>query len=143
MLIPMSILTILTIFSGFLFKDIFIGKGTTFFQNSIYVCKENYIDSDCIPLGVKLLPVILGFITIIIAMHLSLFDYKLSILQNKKFYNLHQFLYNRYHIDTIYNFIALRFLENCFSLYKLVDQILIEICGPNLIRNAYGWILVL
>jgi NADH-ubiquinone oxidoreductase chain 5 len=143
MLVPMCILTVFTIFSGFMFKDIFIGKGSTFFQNSIYVYKDNYIDSDCIPLYIKLLPVVLGFITIVIGMHSALFDYKLSILQNKRFYNIHQFFYNRYHIDSIYNFIALRFIDNCFSLYKLVDQVLIEISGPNLVRNVYGFILLL
>lgn len=141
MLIPMSVLTVLTIFSGFVFKDIFIGKGSTFFQNSIYIHKDNYLDNDCIPVYVKLLPVILGFITIIVSLHASIFDYKLSLLQSGKLYNIHQFLYNRYHIDTLYNLIAVRFLNSCFSLYKTVDQVLIEICGPNLVRTIYGLII--
>jgi NADH:ubiquinone oxidoreductase subunit 5 (subunit L)/multisubunit Na+/H+ antiporter MnhA subunit len=142
-LTPMIILAILTIFSGFFFKDIFIGSGSTFFQNSIYIDKSNYLDSNCIPIPIKLLPVVLSFITIIIALHSSLFDYKLSVAQVSRFYNLHQFLFNRYHIDTVYNLIAIRFLNSCFTLYTLVDQTLIELCGPNLIRNIYGYTVIL
>jgi NADH-ubiquinone oxidoreductase chain 5 len=134
----MCILTVLTIFSGYIFKDIFLGKGSTFFQNSIFVYKDNYLDNDFIPLYVKLIPVILGFITIFIGLHTSLLDYRFSLLQTTKFTNLHQFLYNRYHIDTLYNLLALRFLDSCLSLYKFVDQTLIEICGPNLVRNLLG-----
>lgn len=139
-LIPMIVLAIFTIFSGFIFKDIFIGSGTNFFQNSIYINKFNYLDNNCIPLLIKLLPIILSFIAIAAALHSSMFDYRLTIAQSSKFYNIHQFLFNRYHIDTVYNLIGVRFLNTCFILYKIVDQTLIEICGPNLIRNLYGYL---
>ena len=137
-LIPMIILSICTIFSGFLSKDIFIGKGTVFFQNSIFISKTNYLDADFICLFVKLLPIFLGFASIILALHSSILNNRFTELQQFRFYNIYQFLFNRYHVDTLYNFIALKFLDTCFILYKFVDQGLIEICGPNLIRFIYS-----
>lgn len=41
MLIPMFILGILSIFSGFAFKDLFIGLGTNFFDASIFILPKN------------------------------------------------------------------------------------------------------
>jgi NADH-quinone oxidoreductase subunit L len=142
-LTPMITLSVLTIFSGFMFKDVFLGKGSNFFKNSIFIHKNNLIDNECIPVLIKMLPVVLTLVTILVALHISVYDYYLTKLQMTKFRNLHQFLFNRYHIDTIYNSIALWFLNLSFTLYKMVDQRLIEIFGPNLIRNVYGYLLIM
>jgi len=105
-LAPMIILSILTVFSGFMFKDIFIGKGSTFFKNSIFIHKDNFLDSDFLPTSIKLIPIILSLIIIVLALHIPTYDYLLVKWQSTRFRNIHQFFYNRYHIDTIYNYIA-------------------------------------
>jgi len=106
-LTPMIILSILTVFSGFVFKDIFIGKGSTFFKNSIFIHKDNFLDNDFIPIPIKVMPIIISLIVIVIAMHIPTYDYLLVRLQSTKLRNIHQFFYNRYHIDTVYNYLAI------------------------------------
>jgi len=42
MSIPLVILAFGSIFVGYIFRDLFIGMGTPFFDNSIFVLPENY-----------------------------------------------------------------------------------------------------
>jgi len=42
MSIPLFILAIGSIFVGYMFKDMFIGIGTPFFNNAIFINFENY-----------------------------------------------------------------------------------------------------
>jgi hypothetical protein len=56
----------------------------------------------------------------------------------KWFNKVHLFLFNRYHIDTLYNKIAYKFLFNSYILYKFVDQKLIEITGPAFARLIFS-----
>jgi NADH-ubiquinone oxidoreductase chain 5 len=57
--VPLFILAICSVSSGFLFKDLFIGLGTTFFQNTILIKNENYTftDAEFIPSYIKLIPI--------------------------------------------------------------------------------------
>jgi NADH-ubiquinone oxidoreductase chain 5 len=60
----LTILAFGSIFSGYLFKDLFIGLGSDFFNFSIYIKANNVIiiDSEFIPYYLKLVPTIFSFI---------------------------------------------------------------------------------
>ena len=47
-----------TYFSGFFFKDLFVGPGTCFFQGSIFILPSNYnvIEAEFSPTFFKMLP---------------------------------------------------------------------------------------
>jgi NADH-ubiquinone oxidoreductase chain 5 len=64
MALPLSALSILSIFSGYLTKDLFIGLGSDFFIDSIFIKPENLtiIDSEFIPFYIKLLPTTLSLL---------------------------------------------------------------------------------
>lgn len=136
---PMIILSLLSIVSGFFFKDVFSGKGSNFFKQSIFIHEKNYIDSEFIPLFFKVLPIFVVFLGIFLGMHMGFLN-KITNVQGyyRYFGKLHLFIYYRYHIDTLYNKIALKFLLKSYILYKFVDQKLIEITGPALARSLFS-----
>jgi NADH-ubiquinone oxidoreductase chain 5 len=134
--ISLLILTIPSIFIGFYAKDMFIGLGTNFWCNSIFVLPENMnrIDSEFIKQTYKLLPVILSLTGASLAFFLYTFGgeilFKLKISKlGKKIYN---FLNKKWFFDKIINeYIT----QNCLKFgyrvcYKIIDRGIIEILGP-------------
>jgi NADH-ubiquinone oxidoreductase chain 5 len=74
MSLPLFILSIGSIFIGFLFKDMFIGMGSTFFGNSIFVLNVNLIEAEFLDPIIKFTPVIFS----ISAALLSIYIYHVS-----------------------------------------------------------------
>jgi len=135
----MIILSLLSLTSGFFSKEILCGKDSNFFKQSIFIHEKNLIDSEYIPLVLKCLPIFVVFLGIFLGVHLT----TITTLSNtegyyKRFNKVHLFLFNRYHIDTLYNKIAYKFLFNSYILYKFVDQKLIEITGPAFARLIFS-----
>jgi NADH-ubiquinone oxidoreductase chain 5 len=68
MSLPLVILAIFSIFFGFITKEIYIGLGTGFFENSIYIhpLQEVFIDTEFgITSLLKLIPLILTIFVIV------------------------------------------------------------------------------
>jgi NADH-ubiquinone oxidoreductase chain 5 len=61
--LPLFILTFPSIFIGYLAKDLFIGLGTGFWNNALFIFPTNFnmIDAEFAPLSFKLLPLCLSF----------------------------------------------------------------------------------
>jgi len=59
-LIPLTVLAFFSLFSGFFFKDLFLGLGSNFFDFSIFVLPENFsVDkAEFLPSHIKILPLI-------------------------------------------------------------------------------------
>lgn len=130
------ILTIPSIFIGFYTKDMFIGLGSDFWENAIFVLPENMnrIDSEFIHQSLKLLPVFLSISGAFLAFFLYtfnsnfLFKIKTSLI-GKKFYN---FLNRKWFFDKVYNeYISQIGLSFGYKIcYKIIDRGIIEILGP-------------
>jgi len=130
------VLTIPSVFIGYFSKDLFIGLGTNFWGNAIFVLPENMnrIDSEFIVQSYKLLPVIFSISGATLAFILYtfqnkfLFKIKLSFL-GKKLYN---FLNKKWFFDKIYNeYFAQTALKFGYRIcYKIIDRGIIEILGP-------------
>nr|WGU20058.1 NADH dehydrogenase subunit 5 [Phytophthora sp. ML-2023a] len=134
--IPLGLLAFGSIFIGYLSKDMFVGLGSDFWNNSIYINPLNnqMIDAEFLPTFFKLLPVILSFGGLFSAFYLYFFKFK--FLYNLKisgygiyFYN---FLNRKWYFDKIYyEFINQYVLKIGYDFtYKMIDKGLIEMCGP-------------
>lgn len=134
--VPLGLLAFGSIFVGYLSKDMFVGLGTNFWNNSIYINPANnqMIDAEFLPTFFKILPVIVSFCGLFGAFYLYLFKFK--FLYNLKiskygvyFYN---FLNRKWYFDKIYyEFINQYILKIGYNFtYKMIDKGLIEMCGP-------------
>jgi len=69
--IPLTILSLFSIFFGFVFSDLFVGLGTDFFANSIFTHPNNItlVEAEfSLPLMFKLLPTIGSVLAAILAL---------------------------------------------------------------------------
>lgn len=142
--LPLFLLSGLSLLSGYLFKDLFIGLGTTFFRNAIFVLPNNYIyiDAEFIPTIIKLLPIYLSIEGAILAYYVSKnFNITLTYWQQFTFYSIFEFLNNKWHFDTIYNYFINKPLLNYSytNIFKGLDKEFLEFFGPSgLTNNLYN-----
>ena len=134
--LPLFILSFLSIFVGFLCKDLFIGFGTHFWNASIFILPYNYSLSDIefISIFFKLLPLIITILGAFLSYFLygyKVFDFFL-IKKTLRFKNFYTFFNRKWFFDRFYNeFITQNIL--IFSLehsYKTIDRGLLEKIGP-------------
>ena len=135
-IIPFSILALFSIFFGFIFSDLFVGIGTDFFGNSLYVSPHHIsiVEAEfSLPLIIKLLPAIFSLLGAIIALYLYHINPEFIIgLTNtnlgRQFYT---FLNGKYFFDIIYNhYIIALGLKIGYNISKLFDRGIIELVGP-------------
>lgn len=136
MAFPLAILALGSIFIGYLTKDMFIGLGTNFWNNAIYIHPNNIqiIDAEFLPTKIKLLPVFFSLFGMFLALFLYQlnfeFFYKLKISKiGLYFYN---FLNKKWYFDKIYyELINQNILQISYNIsYKLIDKGIIEFFGP-------------
>jgi len=130
MVLPSCILAAGAILSGFLFKSLFIGETTEFWNNSIFVL--NVISNAHPPTWFIMLTPIIVMITIPIAYYLFIKNEKILknlILRNQKIYN---FLLNKWYFDELYNFIFVEPIKKLGSFFwKKGDLNTIDRYGPD------------
>lgn len=137
MTMPLFLLSILSIFVGYLTKDLFIGFGTDFWNSSIFIHPANYslTDIEFINVGFKVLPLILTIVGVIYAFFLYLFGIESYFLQKKEsvFKSYYTFFNKKWYFDRIYNqLINQSFLSASYNFfYKNVDRGIIEFIGPT------------
>ena len=134
--LPLGLLAFGSIFIGYISKDLFVGLGSNFWNNSIYIHPLNnqMIDAEFLPTFFKILPVIFSFSGLFGAFYLYFFKFK--FLYNLKiseyglyFYN---FLNRKWYFDKLYyEFINQYILKIGYTVtYRIIDKGLIELCGP-------------
>ena len=140
--LPLGLLAFGSIFIGYLSRDMFVGLGSNFWNNSIYINPINnqMIDAEFLPTFIKLLPVIFSFCGLFSAFYLYFFKFK--FLYELKTSNLGLYLYNflnrKWYFDKIYyEFINQYMLKIGYNYsYKMIDKGLIEMFGP------YGFVTI-
>ena len=103
MLIPSCLLAVGAIISGILFKEIFIGSDTQFWNNSILFLQT--IQHDHPPTWLLVITPLIVIVTIPTAYYLFVKNegiVKNLVLKNQLMYN---FLLNKWYFDDIYNFV--------------------------------------
>src|SRR6201747_667982 len=137
MSLPLIVLTVFSIFFGYITKDIFIGLGSGFFaDNSIFIhpTHEIMLDTEfAVPTLFKLLPLIFTISLSVIAIVLSertpkvLTHFKLSRFG----YNTFSFFNQRFLVELYYNrYITDLVLKLGGQTTKVLDKGSIELIGP-------------
>lgn len=133
LLFPLIILTIGSIFFGYILKDLFVGLGVNTWNNVIFMHPLNnfFLESEYLYVGHKWLPFTLSIFGISMAFIINTlkFNYMFFVnLINFFFY----FLSKKWYFDAFYNkaivFPVLNFAFN--TTYKNLDRGFIELVGP-------------
>ena len=139
MIIPLIILAIGALFSGYFFKELFIGNNSTFWGESILFL--NFVRLENIPLWLILITPMLIIIAIPFSYYLYLKDK--TILDGVKNSNLplYNFLLNKWYIDEIYDFAFINPLKKIGTFFwKKGDQDTIDRFGPDGISKVIKYI---
>ena len=142
-IIPLLVLALFSIFFGYLFSDLFVGVGSDFFANSLFIHPNNIsiIEAEfSLNPFIKLLPAILSLTGVILA--IFMYHSTPHIINNltlnslgKKIYG---FLNGKYYFDVIYNhFIISKGLQLGYKISKEIDRGAIELLGPYGLTNAF------
>jgi NADH-ubiquinone oxidoreductase chain 5 len=141
-IIPLCLLALFSIFFGYIVADLFVGVGSDFFGNSLFIHPNNIsiIEAEfSLPLIIKLLPAILSFSGVIIALYFYNLNPHFIILltSNKLGRNIYTFLNGKYFFDLIYNqFIIALGLKIGYTISKILDRGVIELVGPYGLASA-------
>ena len=141
-IVPLIILSLFSIFFGYFFSDMFVGVGSDFFGNSLFIHPNNItlVEAEySINIGLKLLPSILSFIGATSA--LFIYHKSPEILNSltdtaigRKLYNL---LNGKYYFDVIYNnYIFTNGFKLGYNISKKIDRGTIELVGPYGLSNS-------
>lgn len=136
MSVPLLLLTFLSIFIGFLSKDLFIGLGNSFWKTSIFILPVNYLGTDIE--FIETLPKIAPLLFSTLGAVCAYFLYKNYLVQfyslknNSLFRKFYFFLNRRWYFDRLYNqYVSQIVLNKSFSFfYKEMDRGLLECFGP-------------
>ena len=137
MAIPLFFLSFFSIFIGYFFKDMFVGIGTNFWGNSIFVLPQNalILEAEFLPVLIKLFPVFLSILGAIISFILYIFFFKLLFLFKLSYVGRHLYIFlnRKWFFDKIYNYIfAHQFLVWGYRQpYQNLDRGLFEYIGPS------------
>jgi NADH-ubiquinone oxidoreductase chain 5 len=141
-IIPLFVLALFSIFFGFVFSDLFVGVGSDFFGNSIFINPNNIsiIEAEfSLPLLIKLLPSILSLFGASLAIYLYHVnpEFIINITDYSLGRNIYTFLNGKYFFDVIYNnyFIAAS-LKTGYTISKVLDRGVIELLGPYGLASA-------
>ena len=140
---PLLILSLFSIFFGYITNDLFVGIGSDFFGNSLFIKPNNIILIDTefsLPIIIKLLPAILSIIGAMSALYLYHLEpnFLINITDYSIFRKIYSFLNGKYYFDIIYNhfFISKGFYIS-YSISKEIDRGVIELLGPYGISNSF------
>ena len=142
-IIPLLVLALFSIFFGYIFSDLFVGVGSDFFANSLFIHPNNIsiIEAEfSLNPFIKLLPAILSLTGAMLA--IFMYHNTPHIINNltlnslgKKIYS---FLNGKYYFDVIYNhFIVSQGLQLGYKISKEIDRGVIELLGPYGLANAF------
>nr|AUN44939.1 NADH dehydrogenase subunit 5 [Cyclocybe aegerita] len=140
-IIPLLILAIFSIYFGYIFSDLFIGIGSDFFKNSIFIHPNNIslVEAEfSLNPFIKLLPAILSFTGALSAIYM--YHLQPIFMINITNYNLsrkiYAFLNGKYYFDVIYNqFFISAGLKLGYTISKEIDRGAIELLGPYGLSN--------
>ena len=141
-IIPLLILALFSIFFGYIFSDLFVGVGSDFFGNSLFIHPNNIsiIEAEfSINPIIKLLPAIFSFTgaaSAIFIYHKSP-EIIINLTETTIGQKLYGFLNGKYYFDVIYNhFIVSAGLQTGYLISKEIDRGAIELLGPYGLANT-------
>ena len=140
--IPLFILALFSIFFGYVLSDLFVGIGSDFFGNSIFINPNNITIVEAefsLPLLIKLLPSILSVLgaTSAILLYHVYPEFIISLTDSNLGRKIYTFLNGKYFFDIIYNnYIIATGLVKGIIISKVLDRGVVELIGPYGLASA-------
>jgi proton-translocating NADH-quinone oxidoreductase chain L len=139
MAFSLSVLSLGSIFLGYLAKDLFIGFGTPFWNGSIYHAPKwagAQIAGEFLPLWIKMTPFFGSMFSVLLVflINSSVFSTPFANLyRSESFLAAYRFLSHKWYFDAVYNKIVNQpLLEGGYRVvFKLLDKGLFEYFGPT------------
>lgn len=134
---PLVILSVGSIFIGYLSRDMFVGMGSDFWGNSLFILptKLYTLESEWLDSSVKMIPLIFSFSGAGLAIfhYLFAFDSLVSLKKSKFGRSLYTFLNRKWFFDKVYNeYISQALLKTAYkNTYQNMDRGLLEFLGPQ------------
>jgi NADH-ubiquinone oxidoreductase chain 5 len=134
--IPLFVLSLFSIFFGYIFADLFVGVGTDFFGNSLFIHPDHItlIEAEfSLPILFKLLPTIGSVLAAVLAVFLyhKAPNFLVELTESPLGRSIYQFFNGKYLIDIIYNnYIIAGGLTLGYNITKILDRGVIELVGP-------------
>lgn len=144
--IPLIILAFMSIFYGYLFKDLTVGLATPFNNNSLFIHPNHSIMIETefgLPNSFKLLPLILSISACLISLIIYEFYSKnlALIFINKLAYNIYGFFNQRYYIELLlHKYIISKNVNLGYITNKIIDRGSMEIIGPTGLINLFYYL---
>ena len=139
MLIPLFVLALGAIFSGWYFYNDFVGYNwKEFWGNSILISEKNkaFKLAHYVPLWVKYLPIFLAILGILCAYLFYILNPNLPKILTKKFSPIYNLFYNKWYFDELYDYFFVKsFIKFGNFFWKKGDEGTIDRFGPNGISN--------
>jgi NADH-ubiquinone oxidoreductase chain 5 len=142
-IIPLLILALFSIFFGYIFSDLFVGVGSDFFGNSLFIHPNNIsiIEAEfSLNPVIKLLPAILSLTgaTLAILLYNKAPEFIIGLTDTYLGRKIYSFLNGKYYFDVIYNhYIVSAGLQLGYSISKQIDRGAIELLGPYGLAKAF------
>jgi NADH-ubiquinone oxidoreductase chain 5 len=142
-ILPLFVLALFSIFFGFVFSDLFVGVGSDFFANSLFIHPNNIsiIEAEfSLPLFIKLLPSILSLFGALFAIFLyhKSTSFVIYLTETSLGIKIYTFLNGKYLFDVIYNYyIVSKNLQLGYTISKVLDRGVIELLGPQGLSNIF------
>ena len=140
MIVPLIVLAIGSIFSGFFFKNLFIGVNSSekFWSNSIFFL--NSISSDHPPLWFLITTPLLVVISIPFAYIIFVRNKDIPNYISQSNKPLYLFLKNKWYFDELYMIVLVKPLKTIgYFFWKNVDISIIDKFGPDGISSIVKW----
>lgn len=133
MIYPLVFLGVGSLFFGYLFKDLFIGLGSDFWNGSIFVLPNHnfFVEAEWLNLGVKWLPFFLSMFGLVAASLMNVREY--FTLKPSRIFSFLAFLANKkWFWDVIYSkFLVVPALRLGYvTMFKTLDRGFVELSGP-------------
>jgi NADH-ubiquinone oxidoreductase chain 5 len=141
-MIPLFILALFSIFFGYIFSDLFVGAGSNFFENALFVSPNNIslIEAEfSLPILVKLLPAILSLLGATSAVYIYHInpEFIVGLTNTDLGRKVYTFLNGKFFFDVIYNhYIIALGLKLGYTISKVLDRGVIELVGPYGLASA-------
>jgi len=140
-IIPFIVLALFSILFGYVASDLFVGVGSDFLGNSVFVHPNNnpLIDAEfSLSPIIKLLPLICTICGAVFALFLYNYYPRLIIelTENNLNKKVYAFLNGKYYFDVVYNhYLVQSGLKLGYSISKNIDRGAIELLGPYALTN--------
>ena len=135
MLIPLFVLALGAIFSGWYFYNDFVGYNwKEFWGNSIFISEKHkaFKLAHYVPLWVKYLPIFLAILGILCAYLFYVLNPNLPKILSKKFSPIYNLFYNKWYFDELYDYFFVKsFIKFGNFFWKKGDEGTIDRFGPN------------